>query len=553
MTADLIILNARVLTMDKAAPRAEALAVKGNRIIAVSTRSAIEEYAGPATRRIDAQGKTVLPGFSENHLHIFSGGASLAKLSLADIKSFAALQSALRDWAARHPDETLISGIQATYAVSEVPLDRHALDRILADRPLSVHAADGHTVWANTLALDRAGILHGRDLPPGNEIVMGADGLATGELREHAAFGPVLSLRKRGGREGFGVRTGRDPLPTPTAEERAQDKATIRRGLDYCAARGITSIHNMDGNFYQLGILEELDDEGALPCRIQIPHHQKNDKTLDDLIRDAPAMRARGRRDRVTSNFVKIFVDGVLESTTALMLDDYTGHPGNRGLALFTQEEMDATVIAADRLGFQIAVHAIGDAGVRRTLDAFEAARKANGVRDSRHRIEHVEMIDPADIGRFRDLGVIASIQPLHAPGTLSYDGDALMALLGPVRQPYAFAWRTLREAGARQCLASDWPVSPVDPLRSICAAVTRKPALPGLPDQALTLEEAIAGYTRDGAYAEFAEDRKGRLKPGFLADIVVLDSDIEALAPEAIVGARPVMTICDGRITHEA
>ncbi|MFN8829063.1 MAG: amidohydrolase [Labrys sp. (in: a-proteobacteria)] len=551
MPADLLIRNARVLTMDGSAPRAEAVAITGNLITAVGRDSDVAAYRGPRTTIIDAGGKTLLPGFIESHLHIFMGGATLTRLSLDGLKGFDAMASAIRAWAATHPDEPLIFAMHTSYQILGDPIDRHALDRILPDRPLAVYAYDGHTVWANTRALEVAGLLHGRALRPGNEIVMGRDGRATGELREPEAFAPLFALLPTGGREALGYTTGRDPDPVPSPADRVTDRATIKRGLDYCASLGITSIHNMDGNSYQLGLLEELDDAGALACRVQLPYHQKNDKTIADLVEGAPAMRARNRPDRITTNFVKVFVDGVLDSTTALMLDDYAGKPGWKGDALFTQEALSEVAIAADRLGFQIAIHSIGDGGVRRSLNAFEAARRANGARDSRHRVEHIEVIDPADIPRFRELGVIASMQPLHAPGPLSYDGTSLMGLLGEARQPFAFAWNTLRAAGARLCFASDWPVSPLDPLRSICAAVTRERFAPSHPDQAQTLMQALEGYTIDGAYAEFAEDRKGRVTPGFLADLVLLDTDIEAVAPADIVSIKAAMTICDGRITH--
>jgi len=551
--ADLVVTNARVLTMDDGGPRAEAVAVRGDRLLAVGTRREVEALADPSTRTLDARGGSVLPGFVESHMHLFMGGASLDKLAVDGIKGLEALGEAVRRWVASHPDDGVILAVQAAYLLAGEPLTRHHLDRVLPDRPLALYAFDGHTVWANAEALERAGLLHGRVLRPGNEIVMGADGLATGELREPESFAPLLALTSTGGRESLGLTTGRDPDPPPSAVERAADRATLARGLAWCAAHGITSNHNMDGNPYQLGLLEELDDAGGLICRLRLPHHQKNDMTLDDLRKEAPAMRARSRPDRLVADFVKVFVDGVLDSTTAFTLDDYCGHPGHRGLPLFSAEQLDAVVTEADRQGFQVAIHSIGDAGVRRTLDAFAAARRSNGARDSRHRVEHIEVIHPDDIGRFAELGAIASMQPLHAPGPLSYPGHELMALLGPARHPFSFAWRTLREAGARMCFASDWPVSPVDPLLSIQAAVTRQPWTEGLPAQAQTLKEALAGYTRDGAYAAFAEDRLGRLRPGFLADLVVLDHDIEDVPPASIKDLRVQLTVCGGRVTHEA
>ena len=551
MSADLVVTNARVLTMDAGRPRAEAVAVRGHRIVAVGSHAEAMALRGPGTRVIDAAGASVLPGFIESHLHVFPGGASLQTLAVDGVQGIEPLTQIVRAWAADHPDDRLVYARQASYQLVGEPLTRHHLDRVLPDRPLAVHAFDGHTVWANTKALELAGLLHGRELLPGNEIVMGADGLATGELREPQAYTPLMAFLATGGRESLGVTTGRDPVTPPTPAERAADRATIAAGLRWCAAHGITSIHNMDGNPYQLGLLEELDDAGELCCRFRLPFHFKNDMSLDDLREIAPAMRARARPDRLTSDFVKLFVDGVLDSTTAFMLDDYAGQPGNRGQPLFTQEQIDAAVIEADRLGFQVAVHSIGDAGVRRTLDAYAAARAANGPRDSRHRVEHIEVIDPADIPRFKELGVVASMQPLHAPGPLSYPGHEMMALLGERREPCTFAWRTLREAGAHLCFASDWPVSPVDPLLSIQAALTRKPWREGQPEQAQTLAEAIAAYTRDGAWTEFAEDRKGQLMPGYLADLVVLDGDIEAAAPDAISMLKVRLTVCNGLVTH--
>jgi predicted amidohydrolase YtcJ len=550
VTADLIVANARVLTQDPAHPRATAVAVRGNRIVALDDDALARR--GQGTRVIDAAGATVLPGFIESHLHVFPGGASLTSLQLNGVHGMDRLTAVVRAWAAAHPDDRLIYGVQASYQVLDEPPSRHLLDKVLPDRPLSVHAFDGHTVWANTKALELAGLLHGKELLPGNEIVMGADGLATGELREPGAYSLLMAFLPSGGREKLGITTGRDPDPPTTPAQRAQDRATIARGLDWCVRHGITSIHNMDGNPYQQELLRELDDAGELGCRIRVPFHLKNDMTLADLEAGAQAMRARSRPDRVVCDFVKIFVDGVLDSTTAFMLEDYEGQPGNRGQPLFTQEQIDAAVILADRLGFQVAVHSIGDAGVRRTLDAYAAASTANGPRDSRHRVEHIEVIDPADVPRFQELGAVASMQPLHAPGPLSYPGHEMMALLGERRGPWTFAWRTLRDAGARLCFASDWPVSPVDPLLSIQAALTRRPWRPGQPEQAQTLDQALAGYTRDGAWVEFAEDRKGMLKEGYLADLVLLDGDIEAVPANTIRELKVRTTVCDGRVTYQ-
>jgi hypothetical protein len=553
--ADLIVTNGPVLTMDEPAPRAEAVALAGNRIAAVGTYAEVAALRGPATRVVDAAGGSVLPGFIEGHMHLFGGAAALGELVLDRVGSLAELAELVHRHAADRPDDRVIFAGHAPYGLLDqaAALPRHALDRILPARPLALMAADAHTVWANSAALALAGLRHGRDLPPGHEVVLDEQGEATGELRETEAFWPILQLLPTGGRSMLGYATGRDPDPLPDARARATDRAVLERGLAYCASLGITSIHNMDGNFYQLALLDEIEQTSGLRCRVQIPYHHKSDKTLADIAGEAVAMRARYRSERLYSGRVKLFMDGVLESCTALLLDDYADRPGLRGEGLFSAEDFAAIATEADRLGFQISVHAIGDGAVRRTLDGYAAARAANGVRDGRHRIEHIELVDPADLPRFAALGVIASMQPLHAPGPLCFAEEPTLSRIGARRLPYAYAWRTLRAQGARLTFSSDWPVSPLAPLLSIQAAVLRKPWRPGLPEQAQTLMEALASYTRDGAHAEFAEHRKGRLRAGMLADLVVLDADLERTEPAALHQVAPRLTVCDGRITYEA
>ena len=280
-----------------------------------------------------------------------------------------------------------------------------------------------------------------------------------------------------------------------------------------------------------------------------IPYHFMNHMPMSNLDL-ASEMHRRWRSERVHSGFVKLFMDGVIDSSTAFMLADYADAPGVRGLPWFEAEAFNAIATNVDRRGLQIAVHAIGDAAVRRTLDGYEAARRANGTRDSRHRIEHLESIDAADVPRFNELGVIASMQPLHAPG-VHFPLEPTVSRLGPKRLPLAYAWRTMREAGAHLSFASDWPVCPVDPLLSIGAALTRGKLSPDCPDHRQTLMEALRGYTVDNAYAEFREHVKGRLVPGLLADIAVLSGDIEATAPEAIREMTVTATVMDGVVTH--
>jgi predicted amidohydrolase YtcJ len=551
--ADLIIRGARILTMNATMPEAEAIAIAGNRILAVGDDATVSALVSATTRVIDAGGATVMPGFNEGHMHLFGGAAALSHLQLRGVHGFDEMRDAVLAHHAAHPGETLIIGQSADYTIlSETErLSRQHLDRILPDRPLIVVAPDCHTAWANTKALEQAGILHGRALGPGNEIVMEADGLAQGELREREAIGPVYELDTVGARSRLGLE-GLEPDASLSAADRAADRAMLKRGLDYCVAHGITSIQNMDGNFYTLELLAEIEAAGELSARVRVPFHMKEFMAIDALSK-AVEMRAGFHSDRLQSGFVKVFVDGVLDSWTAVMLDDYADRPGWRGEPLFSADHFRRVAVAADALGLQIAVHAIGDGAVRIVLDGYEAARTANGARDSRHRIEHIEVVSPADVPRFADLGVVASMQPPHPPGSAGLPLEPTVSRIGEAKWPYAYAWSTLRNAGATLVFATDWPVSPIDPIASIQNALTRQTWAAGLPDHRPTLMQALAAYTRDSAWVEFMEDRKGILAPGYLADIVMLSGDITKTAPEDLHSLRPAMTICDGRVTYQA
>ncbi len=552
--ADILIVNARVLTLDGKGSRAEAVAIAGNEILFAGDGESARAFRHSGTRVIDALGASVLPGFIESHMHIFSGAAELDMLHLTGVAGFARLAELARAYAQSRPEVKLLVAQGADYTIlsKDERVTRHHLDRIIADRPFMMFSPDHHTAWANTVALEKAGILKGRDAGVGSEIVMGADGLANGELREGGAIDPVRALSGGGGRERLGLETGGEPLPQPTLQERKADRETMKRGLAYCARHGITSFHNMDGNFYQLELLGEIDQESGLPVRARVPFHMKNFMKLSELEK-ASEMHRRFRSERLRSGFVKLFMDGVIDSGTAVMHDGYADRSMKNGDPLFSAEHFNEIAVEADRRGLQIAVHAIGDGAVNRVLNGYEVAARANGRRDSRHRIEHIEVVLPADIQRFAALGVVASMQPPHPPGTMGLPLEPTLSLIGEERWPYSYAWQTLRKAGARLAFASDWPVSDVNPLRGIHAALTRKPWKAGLPEQKQSLGETLAGYTADGAWTEFMEDRKGRIRPGMLADIVVLSGDIEAVAPDAIDTLHPVTTICDGRITYEA
>lgn len=551
--ADIIVLNARLLTMDEAAPKAEAIAIAGNSILAIGSNDKIEALRGPETRVIDAAGGTVLPGFNEAHMHIFMGSVGLRQLSLYKVKGFDELKAKVEDYAAENPDLKLLLARSADYTIlSETErTTRHDLDRVISDRPFAMIAPDHHTAWANTKALELAGLLHGRQVGVGNEVVMGEDGLASGELREADAMQPVFDLSETGGREGLGIGTGGEP-ESVTPQERAIDLDIIRDGLAYCASLGITSIQNMDGNLYQLEILDEIENTTGLPARVRMPYHMKNFMPLSDLAEKAALWRDRFNSDRLRCDFVKMFIDGVTEGESAVFLDDYAHRPRWKGDPLFSQQHLNEIVTEADRLKLPVAVHAIGDGAVRMVLDAYEAASDANGKRDARNRIEHIEVIHQDDVPRFKKFGVIASMQPTHPPGNAGLPLEPYLSFIGRNRWPLAFAWRTLADAGAEIVFATDWPVSPLDPMGCIHDAMTRQRWADDLPDQRLTLAETLAAYTSTSAHVEFMEDRKGMLKPGYLADVVVLSANVETTAPQDLASIRPIVTICDGKVTYE-
>jgi|TARA_R110000764_G_scaffold177632_2_gene263753 predicted amidohydrolase YtcJ len=553
MKADLVVLEGHVLTMDRDRPKAEAVAVSDGKIVAVGSNAEIESLIGPDTKIVSARGGTVLPGFIEAHMHLFGGASQLGHLDLTGLKGFEPVAAAVRNYAVQHPDAKLLTCKMASYTMlgEGTRLDRHHLDRILPDRPLAFVSFDNHTMWGNTLALEKAGLLHGLEVSPGNAVVMGDDGLANGELNEAEAYNPLLRF---GGldRGMLGMTTGGEPDPKPTADEFASDVRMVKDALKWCAQHGITSIQNMDGNFYTFEILEEIQRDGDLLCRVKVPFHYKNFMKLDDLEK-ASTMTARYDTEWLSSGLVKMFYDGVLDGHTAYMLDGYGDQPDFQGEPLFTQEQFNEVAIEADRRGLQIAVHAIGSGAVRSVLNGYEAAAGANGTRDSRHRLEHIEVIDPADLPRIAGLGAIASVQPPHPPGMMGTPLEPTLTVVGQERLPYFYAFRTFKESGAHVVFASDWPVADLNVMRGVHAAMTREPYLPHLPDQRFTLHEALYSYTVEGAYAEHAEDIKGKLQVGMLADIVVLSADIEAVPTDDIPQMTPIATICGGKITFEA
>lgn len=541
MTDAVVICNARVLTMDPAKPRAEALGFAAGRIVAVGTAAEVAA-ALPGAQMIDAGGRTLLPGFVESHLHLVLGGNELSQLQLGGVEGFDALQRAFAVYAVENPDADLLMAQGASYEILSGPVQRQDLDRVMADRPIAMMSPDHHTVWANTAALQAAGLLQGAVMPHGHEVVMGPDGLATGELREFEAFGPILALTGAAHLQ-LGIATGGEPTPWPDAAQRARDKEKVAAGLAHCAAQGITSMVNMDGNRYTCQLLREMEEEGRLTARVKVPFHFKPHMDLAELDR-ASAMAAEYQGEWVTSGFVKMFMDGVVDSRTAYMLQPYPGTEIT-GEPLFEPERFKEICLAIAARGLQIAVHAIGDGAVRTTIDGYEAA----GQGDLRHRIEHIELIDKSDIPRIGALGIVASLQPPHPPGAMDFPMSTMETVIGRNRWQDAYLCRTLAEAGAKVVFASDWPVTDVSVMRGLKAALTR-PTYEGASDERLDLMDCLYAYTAAGAWAAHMEGLTGRLVPGLAADLVLIDGDIEAIAPEDLGTTGIALTIAGGKTT---
>ncbi|WP_367651988.1 amidohydrolase [Pseudorhodobacter sp.] len=544
----MIITNARILTMDAARPRAEALAIAAGRILTVGSRAEVEPLGGPETRVIDARGGTVLPGFVESHLHLVLGGAELAHLHVGGLHGEEALRAAFLGFAARHPQAPLLMAQGADYAMLDHPMTRADLDRILPDRPIAITAADHHTVWANTAALRAAGILHGHSCPHGHEVVMGPDGQATGELREFEAFVPVIALGGEA-RLNLGIATGEEPSPWPSEAELAIDRAKVAAGLAHAAAHGITTMVNMDGNRFTLELLDGLRREGRLTARVKVPFHFKPHMEMSALDR-AEAMSRDYNDDWLQCGLVKMFMDGVIDSRTAYMLNDYPGVPGHRSEPLLPAARFAEVATAIDKRGLQIAVHAIGDGAVRNTIDGYEAAQRTNGRRDSRHRIEHIELIDRADIPRLGALGIVASLQPPHAPGAMDFAVQPTMDMIGASRWRDAYLCRTLVGQGAKVAFASDWPVTDISVLRGLGASQTRSTYAGGV-DERLDLFDSLHAYTAGGAWAAHRETITGILRAGLAADVVILRGDVESVAVPDIATMGIALTICAGQITY--
>ncbi len=526
--AERIYVNGRVWTGSEAQPWAQALAVRGERLLAVGSDADVRRLRGPRTEVVDLRGAFVAPGFNDAHLHFLV----IPQIELEDGLTLAELQRRVADFAREHPQAAWITGRGWGYTSfpERVPRRQH-LDAIVPDRPVWLVQRDGHMALANSKALALAGVTRATPDPEHGVIERDAQGEPTGELKESA-----MTLVAR-------------LLPAPSAEERS---AALLKLLERAASCGLTSVQNASFDPDDLEAFERAQREGRLKLRVSFsPVFEA--QTVASTLAQARALRKRfpaGGPIEVTS--VKGLLDGTVDARTAALFEPYVG--GGRGLPFWKQYELDRAVARFDREGFQVRLHAIGDQAIRMALDAFERAARANGTTGRRHRVEHVEVPHPDDLPRFKALGVVASTQALFAnPDSTTLDNYAV--LLGRERSARANAFRRFDEAGAVQAFGSDWPVFSMEVLRGVyCAAARRTaegtPREGWFPEQRISVEAALRHFTRDAAWAEFAEARKGTLEPGRLADFVVLSEDVTLPPLERVLQARVLRTVMGGRET---
>jgi predicted amidohydrolase YtcJ len=532
--ADLVLTRAAVWTALPDRPWAEAIAVREGRIAYVGDTAGAQPYIGRSTRVLDLHGRMILPGFHDSHAHPLSAGLELGECNLYEASTPAQVEGAIRAYAIAHPTLTWIRGNGWQLPVFPGANPRkEMLDRAVPDRPAFFYAADGHSAWVNSKALAFAGLTRETKDPPGGRIERdAATGEPSGTLRE-AAIELVASR-----------------LPKYSLEERL---GAVRRALAEANRLGITSITDADVGADYLEAYGELDRKGELTARVTAALRTDRQMPVEEMAKRLRDLRSRYRGgSRLAVNTVKLFADGVIESHTAALLAPYQGAGKDRGSLTYEPDDLTARVTAFDHDGFQIHLHAIGDRAIRVSLDALAHARRVNGPRDARPVIAHLELFDPADIPRFRELGVIASFQPFWAQPD-DYIRELTEPVLGPERSRWLYPIGSLVRSGAIVVGGSDWSVSTLNPLEAIQVAITRR-EVPGdtgpawLPEERVDLPEMLDAYTVSAAYATRAERETGSLAVGRLADLIVLDRNLFAIPVTDLHKARVLLTLLEGK-----
>ncbi len=537
MPADLVLTGASVFTVDSALPRARSVAVASGRIVAVGDD--VGEHVGPGTHVLDLEGRTVLPGFQDAHLHFAHGGMTPLSCSLFETSTPEEHAAVIAAYAASHPDSGWIVGGGWSMDDFGGPMPTAALlDSVVPDRPTMLWTRDGHSVWVNSAALAAAGITAATPDPAGGVIDRDTSGAPSGTLQENA-----IRLVER------------LVPPTPAADW----EAGILRAQAELHELGITACQEASLDAALFGPYRAVAERGALTMRTEGNlwwDPERGDEQLEELLE----RRSHGTVGRLRIRGAKLFQDGVVESYTAAMLDPYRDAgvaTGTTGISLFEPERLRRVVEALDGHGFQVQIHAIGDRAVRECLDAFEHAQRANGVRDARFQLAHVEFVHPDDLPRFAALGVAANVTPYWA--VLSgYVEDLTLPHISERAAAGMYPLGSLRRAGARLAFGSDWTVSTPDPLLQLEVAVNRR--RPGyaldrvlLPDECLELETAVAAATLGSAWVNGLDDVTGSIEMGKLADLVVLDRDLFDRGAGEIHEARVALTLVEGETVYDA
>ena len=537
--ADVIIIHGRVYTENPKQPWAQAVAIRGSKIVAVGEDAAIEKRRGMGTKVINAGGKLVLPGFVDCHVHFLEGSFSLSQLNLESAKDVVGIQKRLREYAAENPGDGWILGRGWDYTMfgSESLPNKKYLDELFPDRPVSLTAYDSHTSWVNSKALALAGIA--RDTPnPLNGIIVRdpLTGEATGALLETAQ------------------RLVAKVVPEPT---RADKLLALRAGMKWANEHGITRVHSAGGDFQSIDLFEEMRRRGDLNLRMYVAYFLDPPQLLPKDLESIESARKKYHDEWIDAGAVKFMLDGVVETHNAALLEPYSDDPSINGKTFWNSANYNAAVLELDKRGFQLFTHAIGDYSVRMALDAYENAEQRNHKHDRRPRIEHIETIAAADIPRFGKLGVIASMQPLH-----SYpDSDTLdfwARNTGADRASRAWAWKSIADAGGHLAFGSDWPIVTMNPWEGIQTAVTRQtaeatPPAGFVPEQRLTVEQAVGAYTLGAAFAGRREKTEGSLEEGKLADLIIVSQNIFDVNPHKIGATKVLTAILGGRVMYQA
>jgi predicted amidohydrolase YtcJ len=530
--ADVVFRGGAVYTVDAVRRWAEAVAVRGGRIVYVGAAKGAGAFVGPKTRIVELQGKMLLPAFQDAHIHPISSGVSYASgCKLYDLGTQEEYVAAVKDCGAKHPGPGWIRGDGWSLPAFAGGLpDKRLLDAVSPERPVYLESKDGHSAWVNGKALQIAAITRDTPDPPGGRIDRDASGEPKGSLQD-GAMALVAAT-----------------LPPYTQEER---QAGLRFALRMLASYGVTSFQDASVNRQDLETYRALDLRHELTARVVGSIWWERAEGLEQIPRILE-LRRTFTKGNVRATTVKIMQDGVLETQTAALLKPYLGKGDQKGLSMVEPELLKKAVTALDREGFQVHFHAIGDAAIRQCLDAIEAARRANGVRDSRHHIAHIQLFHPDDIPRFRALGVVANFQPLWAYAD-DYITDLTLPFLDAERQRWIYPIGSLLKSGAVVAFGSDWSVSSANPLEELEVAVTRmgpngETKEPYLPEERIDLRDALAAFTLNAAYVNFQEERTGSIEVGKLADLIVLDRDLFAIPPEQISDAHVLLTLLGGR-----